>query len=333
VIAYDVLLKAVIFFRSKEEEAGFWRITAVNCRGRMEKVGVHSMTGYGSASGRGSFYEFTVEVKGVNSRFLDLSIKLPGVYQYLEQTLRRKIVERIERGKVELFIGCREKEEVRSTLELNQQLLLQCFDQAERLLIMKGLGTVARRAELLMTLLGNREYWVSKSHGFSAEEDASCLDHVVEQALNNFVTMRLQEGSQLVIDLRGRVETVRQLAEEIHQKHAAGHTLRAEALKRRVAEIVQPHQVDESRWIQEVAYLAERSDIAEELVRLRSHIEQAQGLLTKTSFGKELTFLQQELLREVNTITSKSPESEVKYLALQIKSELEKVREQAQNLE
>jgi uncharacterized protein (TIGR00255 family) len=292
-----------------------------------------SMTGFASASAQSNSGEFNIEIKSVNSRFLDISCRLPSSFQSLELDLRNQISRRITRGKVDVSVSFSEQGGASRVPQLDAKRLISCFEQASSAMESVGLSTPSRCATLFSQLVIQRDFWNTVSVVEIGEADKQIILSLCNTALDALVTMRQQEAVALLNDIRQRLSLLQAGLEQIKKRAIASKDKRVEALKERIQEITSEYEVAEERWLSEIAFIAEKSDITEELVRFESHLAQTRTLLDEPLVGKKLTFLQQELLREANTITSKAQDAEIKYQVVEIKSELERIREQAQNLE
>ncbi|MCL5005017.1 MAG: YicC family protein [Acidobacteria bacterium] len=296
---------------------------------------IRSMTGYSRVRCEGDNFSLGVGIKSVNHRFLDLQFRLPPELTPLEPVLRRGVKDHITRGHVEVSVTL----ERTNTGELKlDRKLLDAYVRACREL----------RTELdfgggpdLVALL--RIPGVIASNGELSEEDLGRIQKTLEEGLaNSLVTlneMRASEGAVLEQDIRTRLERLEDLRKSVAKLARRIPKYAQQRLENRLHELLGAVHVDQARLAQEVAYLASRSDISEELTRFQSHLIQARQLLNESSeVGKKLDFLLQELNREANTLLSKTsdvPEvgAEVGRQAIEMKSEIEKLREQVQNIE
>lgn len=289
-----------------------------------------SMTGYGRARQSAHGREITVEVRAVNHRYLDCTVKAPRVYGFLEDALKKAAAARIARGKVDIFVSIEETGAADCEIVLNEQLaggyiaalrrLRDQFDLADDISV---LG-VARLPDVLV----NRR----------AEVDADVLTADVlsafAEAADGFDTMRTREGAQLSADVRGRASTILSLVGQVEARGPERVTAYRDKLYKRMQEVLESSQVDEQRILLEAAIFADKTAVDEETVRLRSHIDQLGLMLEEEgAVGRKLDFLVQEMNREANTIGSKSNDTALSKLVVALKSEIEKIREQIQNIE
>lgn len=291
---------------------------------------VRSMTGFGRGTAENSGRVWTAEVRCVNNRFLDLKIKLPKGYLALEERIRKLAGEYHQRGRVDMVLSVAGDFSDLVHVKLNPGLAANYRDVLTDLTESFGIT-----GELTAAQLAAYPDVLVREH---KEEDLEKVWPVVEAALSEMFTnceaMRCQEGQALVDDLSGRLayfgETVTAIEGAIPQLLAS----REENLQARLEKLLGNVDLDPVRLAQEVAILADKTDVTEEIVRLRSHIQQFTLFLAEDgAVGRKLDFLIQEFLREVNTIASKINDADIAHLTVDLKSELEKMREQVQNIE
>ncbi len=289
------------------------------------------MTGFGRGAASGENFAVSVEIKTVNNRFLDLNLRLANELLPLEGNLKRIIQTRLSRGRVDVFINSERMSNV--VYELNRPLIagyLSALKQQQEEFGVVGepdLNVIARLPNSLQT----------KADDLS-EDFAGGIEDAVKLALDELEKMREGEGESLKNDL---YHLLSEIETHLPKIEAESETVAEEYLQRltkRIDNLLSKSdsqiEIDQARLAQEVAYLADKSDIAEEITRLKSHIEQFRGIMNdEKEVGKRLDFLTQELNREANTISSKTNNLIVKESALQIKSAIEKIREQVQNVE
>ena len=290
-----------------------------------------SMTGYGLGEEERSGLRVVAELRSVNHRFLDLQLKVPRGWAHLEAGVAARVRDRLTRGRVEVLIK-REKLAQSSGAEfcIDEDLAARYFEAAERIAQRVSVTEPLRVAELLRMpgVVELRE--VSEV----VEDEADLVLVAVDRALDSLIVMREQEGSNLVVDLRSRLDRVDALRTDLEalarrQVEAAYVRLRA-----RLNDLLEDGQLDHDRLAQEAALLADKAAIDEELTRLRSHVELSRVALDGSEpVGKRLNFLVQEMGREANTCGNKAALSEMSAVVVELKSELEKIREQAANLE
>lgn len=291
---------------------------------------MYSMTGYGRAALEKEGRQITIELKAVNHRFLDLSFRMPRSFNFLEDEMRRRIGDKLARGHVDLFATYRNlREDAKSVIV--DEALLGAYDRAlDRVAELAGLD---RRRSLMDLARMNDVLVVSE-----AEEDQEALKALVMEALDGalegMLAMRQREGEALKRDLAGRLDRLENLNARIEERYPDTVREYQQKLTLRVEELLAGAQLDEQRLAQEVAIMADRSAIAEETVRLRSHIAQMRETMALDQpVGRKLDFIVQELNREVNTISSKSQDIPITQMVVEAKAEIEKMREQVQNVE
>jgi len=294
------------------------------------------MTGYSKVRGEEADFSLSVGVKSINHRFLDLQIRVPAALEALVPLLRRLVKEHVARGHVEVAVSL--VRTASSELQLDARLLEAYVAACRKLRSDYGFSSDPD----LVALLCIPGMVASDNADLPAEELAriqQTLERLTVQSLIRLNEMRAQEGEALERDLRGRLERLAALAEGVQKLADRVPQLYQRRLEHRVGEILGSMELDAARLAQEVAFLASRSDITEELTRFRSHLDQTRQLLEQgTDVGKKLDFLLQEMNREANTLLSKTtdiPEVglEVSRQAIEMKTEIEKLREQAQNIE
>jgi len=291
---------------------------------------IKSMTGYGRGEWQEGEKRVEVEVKSFNHRFLDISPHLPRRLNSLEAQVRNLIKQRVSRGRVEVSVQIDDSSRVEQKLELDIDLAKDYHLALKTL--QQELGTPGEIR--LETLANFRDIFTRKEVETDLEKEWASLQVALEAALSNLEQMRRDEGLALRGDFLGRLTAIGDMAREIEKKAPLALEACRDRLAQRVQELSRGIPVDEIRLAQEVAYLAERSDITEELVRIRSHLKQFREMLDDSEpVGRKLEFLLQEINREANTIGSKASDAGIAQEAVEIKSELEKVREQVQNVE
>lgn len=289
---------------------------------------MRSMTGFGRASAQAGETVFTVEIRTLNHRFLEWVIHLPRELTAWEERLRRKLSEALARGRVEVWVsvsGASWPKVVRV-----DKRLAASYAQALSALAYELQVEPRFTAEFLLTL----PEVVQVEEAVDLEAWWPACAQALEEALAQVTAAREREGEALAADLRERVERLKSLREAMTKEAAEVPRLYRDRLRERLATLGVEGCVDEVRLAQEIALFAERADITEELVRLASHLEQLTGALaTPGPVGRRLEFLLQEANREVNTIGAKAQGLNLSYLVVECKAELEKLREQVQNIE
>jgi uncharacterized protein (TIGR00255 family) len=291
---------------------------------------IKSMTGYGRAEITGQEVNVVVEIKSVNHRFLEISLRIPQALSPLELELKKKIGEKVKRGRIDVFIRLENQNVNCSGGILNLEVARNYFAAIDRL---KNEFSLPDEIGL-KTLVGFRDIF---SQPAEIEISPDILKQVIvalEEALNMLVCMRVEEGASIYRYMKLRIDSVGTIVKLIKSRSPQVVIEYQKRITERIKEMTAGYALDDSRLAQEVAMIAEKSDITEEIVRICSHISQFIGLLQSTEAeGKKIDFLLQEMNREVNTIGSKSNDVEIVRQVIEAKSELSKLREQAQNIE
>lgn len=289
-----------------------------------------SMTGYGRGQKEGYGKRITVEIRALNHRFLEIGVKLPRVYIGLEEKIKNLIKTRVARGRIDTYINVEETMESQRHVKVDKELAIAYYES------LRDLGkTLEIPANINVYDICQLPDIITISEG-EIDVDAfwAILQEAVTIALDELVMMRRKEGQQLAEDLISRKERLWALTEEIHTRSPYVVEDHRRRLEGRLQELLEEIPVDGERIAMEMAILAERSDITEELVRLKSHLEQLAKTINESKpIGRKLDFLVQEIHREINTIGAKANDLEINRKVVDAKSELEKIREQVQNLE
>jgi uncharacterized protein (TIGR00255 family) len=290
-----------------------------------------SMTGYGKAMVAGDDFSVSVDLKTVNNRFLDIHLRVGAELASLEPGIKKRITSRLTRGRVDVTISLERTAQM--VYELNRPLIAGYVNALKQLQQDFQIG-----GELDINVLARIPGALQPARDGIDERIVAALESAVDQALDELEKMREQEGEALKSELRERVKKIETLVPVIEASAAGLAEAYRVRLQKRVGELLnrggQVVEIDPARLAQEVAYLADRSDVSEEMVRLRSHLTQFQEALDAPGeAGKMLDFLLQELNREANTTLSKSTDLAIKEAGLAIKAEVEKLREQVQNVE
>lgn len=291
---------------------------------------IKSMTGYGGAKGSVEGLEISVELKSVNNRYLDTSVRLPRSFLFAEDAVKAAVQQHISRGKVDVFISVDSSAAEDMTVKVNEPLLkgyIQAISQISR---DYGLSnditamSVSRFPDVLSV----------EKKDLDAEAITAGIISVAEAALADFDAMRLREGEKLRDDVLSKLETIDSLVTLVEQespKTLADYRARLES---KMAEVLGSAGIDENRILAEAAIFADRIAVDEETVRLRSHMSQLKTMISGSSpTGRKIDFLIQEFNREANTIGSKCQSSHIAHVVVDLKSEIEKIREQIQNIE
>jgi uncharacterized protein (TIGR00255 family) len=289
-----------------------------------------SMTGFGRSKLEENSREYIVEIKSVNHKYSDISIKMPRNISCFEDKIKKIISNNIYRGKVDVFITFNNYSEEGKNIIINKELAKTYIDQLKELAIETGIEGNIKVTEVFKM----PDVLQVKIEDDESEVIWKELEKCVLQAVHNFVEMREVEGERIKQDLSYRIDRVEKEVNSIFEYSTGLIEEYVVKLKERIKEILMTDVVDETRLAQEIVIYADKCSIEEELTRLRSHIMQFRNLLeTKDSIGKKLDFLVQEMNRETNTIASKSVKLEITNLAIEIKTIMEDIREQIQNIE
>ena len=289
------------------------------------------MTGYGKAMVAGDDFSVSVDLKTVNNRFLDIHLRVGSELASLEPQIKKRITSRLSRGRVDVTVGMERVAQI--AYELNRPLIagyVSALKQLQQDFNISG--------ELDINVIARIPGALQPARNGIDDRITSALERALDQALDELEKMREQEGDALKKELRERVQKIEALVPIIEASASGLADAYRLRLQKRIGELLnrggQVIEIDPVRLAQEVAYLADRSDVSEEMVRLRSHLSQFQEALDAPGdAGKMLDFLLQELNREANTTLSKSTDLAIKEAGLAIKAEVEKLREQVQNVE
>ena len=291
---------------------------------------MNSMTGFGKAEVLTKNIRCTAEVTSFNNRFLELSVKLPRQLSSLEAQLRELVGDRVSRGKVNLYIGYDEIGADAAKYHINIDAIKAYYSQLK--VIQKKLK-IPGKVEI-EDILAIPESYGSSSESVDEKKIWPIVEKAADKALTQMSFMRGKEGAALSNDMAMRIDTIEKLLAQVEAESKTVVQKMREKLTKRIEEILQSSSIDQTRLEQEVAFYADKSDITEECTRFASHNEQFKHAFTlKEPIGKKLNFLLQEMNREANTIASKSSELNIAKGALVMKEEIEKLREQVQNVE
>ena len=291
---------------------------------------IKSMTGYGRAQGSFSGGDITVEVKSVNNRYLDCGVKLPRGYAYLEESIKALVQKSISRGKVDVFVNINAAGADNVTVSVNTPVAEGYLAAMRQLVEQYGV------ADDISASVFSRfsDVFLVEKQEQDENEVKSAIGGVVSEALSAFDTMRTREGQALKADLLQKAGGILTLVSMVEERSPITVKAYRERLTAKMQEVLADRQIDEARIIQEAAIYADKVAVDEETVRLRSHVDQLQTMLREGGvIGRKLDFLMQEMNREANTLGSKGNDVEQARNVVNIKSELEKIREQIQNIE
>ena len=288
------------------------------------------MTGYGRARETRGNRDITVELRSVNNRYLDCTVKMPRAYIFAEDAVKARVQKAISRGKVDVFVSIDATGADEAAVAVNEGLAKGYFDALQKINSLLSLtgevsaATIAKFPDVLT---------VTK-----AEEDLESIGvdicAVLDEALKNYNAMRATEGEKLAIDIGGRLDTIEALTGKVEQRSPETVREYREKLTARMQEVLQSTTIDEARILTEAAIYADKIAVDEETVRLRSHVAQLRDMLKSNDpMGRKMDFLIQEVNRESNTIGSKCNDIDIARDVVALKAEVEKIREQVQNIE
>ncbi|MDR2932849.1 MAG: YicC family protein, partial [Oscillospiraceae bacterium] len=287
-------------------------------------------TGYGRAQRMIDGRDITVEIKSVNHRFFEFSARLPRAYGYMEEKLKSFLYDQVSRGKIDVAVSIVASEGAGAHVEINKALagsyLLALRDMGETLGLEDDvtLSDIARFGDIFTVCKMEEEQSVIWA----------CVQQVAGEALEAFIEMRKTEGDKLKNDILARLKSIEGMTAQVEARSPLVVDAYRERLYAKIQDLLADRQVDDQRILTEAALFSEKTAVAEETVRLMSHIEQLRGFLAQEQpVGRKLDFLVQELNREANTIGSKCQDIEISRVVVEIKSEIEKIREQIQNIE
>ncbi len=291
---------------------------------------IKSMTGYGRAVETVNGREFTVELRSVNNRYLDCSVRLPRILSFAEDAVKQAVKTSVSRGKVDVYISLRTEGGDEVQVSLNEAVLSGYLDAMHQMVEKFGVAD-----DISVSAVSRLpEVFVIEKPQVDEEQLLADLMCVVNKALESYDAMRCTEGQALDRDLRSRGQTILELVGQVEQGNAQTVVDYRARLEAKLQEVLANTAIDESRILTEAAIFADKVAVDEETVRLRSHLEQMNTMLTGGgAVGRKLDFLLQEMNREANTIGSKCPDVKLARIVVDIKAELEKIREQTQNIE
>jgi uncharacterized protein (TIGR00255 family) len=287
------------------------------------------MTGYGKAAASGKHLSVEVEIKSINSRFLEVYLKLPPTLATYEFEIREILRNKIKRGKINVVIQLK-----KNGMENGQGLI----DKSKLDNFLKVLNEVRKSAKIkdpvkLEHILFNKDILAQSESQFS-NSDFNLVKTAVENAAKNFFRMKAKEGGELLKDLTKRIKSIDLKLTSVEKLFKKSINQNYANLKKRISELISGSEIDENRLSMELAIIADKAEITEECVRLRSHLKFfIESLKNESEPGRKLNFLCQEMNREANTISSKSVSTEIIHKVVLMKEEIEKIREQIQNIE
>lgn len=291
---------------------------------------IKSMTGYGSAKGTVEGIEVCVELKSVNNKFLDTSVRLPRSFLFAEETVKSAVMSHITRGKVDVFVTVDSSMADDMVVKVNEPLLKGYI---------AALRYIAEENDLpnditAMSVSRFPDVLNVEKKELDAEAVAAGIRNIAEQALCDFDAMRIREGAKLKEDVLAKLETIEKLVTVIETESPKTVEEYREKLRQKLLEVLGTSGIDETRIVTEAAIFADKVAVDEETVRLRSHMAQLRTMLDGGSpIGRKIDFLLQEFNREANTTGSKCQNADIAHVVVDLKSEIEKIREQIQNIE
>lgn len=291
---------------------------------------IKSMTGFGRCEISEADRKFTVEIKSVNHRYLDVNMKMPKKLSFFESAIRNVLKQYMQRGKVDLFITYEDFTENKVCVKYNQDIAAE---------YMKYLNQMAEEFSLdndirVSALSRYPEVFSMEEQTIDEDQIWKTLEKALRGAAEGFVETRIREGENLLADLTGKLDGMQKLVEYIEERSPQLIAEYKQKLEEKVKELLEDVKVDENRLLMEVTMFADKVCVDEEIVRLKSHIETTkQTLLEGGGIGRKLDFIAQEMNREANTILSKANDLTISNCAIELKTEIEKVREQIQNIE
>ena len=291
---------------------------------------IRSMTGYGKETLSTEGREYQVEIKSVNHRYLDINIKMPKTLSYLEETIKKEISQKIKRGKIDVFITYENNSQEGKNVKINKELAKIYINQLKELAQEEKISSnievteIAKFPDILTIKIDEEDDKIKEE-----------IIQVTQKATEKIIEMKNIEGNKIEQDLLTRIEKIEKKIEEISKKSTGLIEEYVVKLEKRIKEILKTQEIDKTRLAQEVVIYADKCSIEEEITRLKSHIYQFKNLIKDNNekIGKKLDFIIQEMNRETNTIGSKANNLEITNGVIDIKTELEDIREQIQNIE
>ena len=290
---------------------------------------IKSMTGYGRAKLSKDDREYQIEIKSVNHRYLDISVRIPKQLSYLEETIKKEIAKKVKRGKIDVFVTFENNSLEGKEIKINTELAKAYINELKKLAEKENILSDIQVTEI--------SKYPDVLNIQSSQDDEKITEEVLETitiATDNLVQMRVTEGNKISEDLLKRLNIINKKVEEIAKLSTGLIEEYVVKLEERIKEILKNQEIDKTRLAQEVVIYADKCSIEEEVTRLNSHISQFKNLLNSNeAIGKKLDFIIQEMNRETNTIGSKANNLEITNGVIDIKTEIENIREQVQNIE
>ncbi len=290
---------------------------------------IKSMTGYGRANLSENEREYQIEIKSVNHRYLDISVKMPRQLSYLEDTIKKEISNKVKRGKIDVFITFNNNSLEGRSIKINTELAKAYIDELKKLAEKEDILSDIQVTDIskypdVLNIQNNQDDDVIKEE----------VIKVIKIATDNFVQMRQIEGKKISEDLEVRLDKITEKVIEVSKLSTGLIEEYVVKLEARIKEILKNQEIDQARLAQEVVIYADKCSVEEEITRLNSHILQFKNLLNSDeAVGKKLDFIVQEMNRETNTIGSKANNLDITNIVIDLKTEIENIREQIQNIE
>lgn len=290
---------------------------------------IRSMTGFGRANYSNENREYIVEIKSVNNRYCDINIKIPRSISYLEEKIKKEVLKTVTRGKIDVFINFSNNSSKGRKISFNNELAKLYTEELRKMAKENNLDD-----KISVTEISKFPEMLNLENNLDEELIWEELRIPLLEALNNFIKMKEEEGKRIAIDLEERINNIESNNKEISDKSTRLIEEYIVKLEARIKELLGKDKIiDENRLAMETVIYADKSSVQEEVTRLSSHISQFKNLLNNNVSGKKIDFLIQEMNREINTIGSKSCSLEITNIVINMKTELEDIREQVQNIE
>lgn len=296
-------------------------------------MAIFSMTGFGEGRAEANGVAVTVEAKSVNHRFLDVVFRLPSSYSRFEQDLARAVKANLKRGRIEVSVSRGDSGDPAFALHFNKDLFGKYLAVYREGFALAATPEAAAIGSAVVTILNKREVLEMAPVEASIDSEQSLVLDAVTAAIHNLISMRAREGAELENELNQQLTTLETTVRTVQEKVASAPVDFKARLMAKLERVSPGMELDPERLAQEVALLAERVDVTEELIRLQSHFLQFRKILSEAEGGRKLEFLLQEFGREINTIGSKAQNGDVTSLVIEAKSIVEKLREQVANIE
>ena len=289
---------------------------------------IKSMTGFGRSTYQNEGREYIIEIKSVNHKYCDISIKIPKSISYLEEKIKKEIIKFVSRGKIDIYVSFNNNSTIGKNIQINKELAKIYIEQLKELAEETGVNK-----EISLTEIAKLPDVFIVENNIDEEIIWDELSIPLSEAIDSFISMRQIEGNKMAEDLIKRNEQIKEKIKNISELSTGLIDEYVVKLEGRIKEILKTDVVDKNRLATEIVIYADKCSIEEEITRLKSHTEQLDKMLKGNAGGKKLDFLIQEMNREINTIGSKANNIDITNLVVEIKTELENIREQVQNIE